>query len=204
MNVARPIISASAQRPPACHRPRRRKARRRPHRPRRLGAGAAGSGHQYSEKGADTCLGCHDEDADTATFTTAAIFKTRMRTAATRMRRSAPAACSARPATAPAPGTRPRAATRSSTINSFKASSFLTVAERNAAVPRAATRTSARTGWHASAHERSAWPAPIATSCTPSATPCWPRPTSPTSASTATRSSAPISRSRRRIRCASA
>ena len=34
-------------------------------------------GTQYSEKGADTCLYCHDSDADTATHTTAALFKSK-------------------------------------------------------------------------------------------------------------------------------
>src|SRR5512146_2909866 len=40
-------------------------------------ADVVGMGTQYSEKGADTCLGCHDEEADTLTFTTAGIFKNR-------------------------------------------------------------------------------------------------------------------------------
>src|SRR3954451_10695497 len=36
-----------------------------------------GQGTEYSEKGADTCLGCHDPDSDSPGFTTAAIFKTK-------------------------------------------------------------------------------------------------------------------------------
>src|SRR5262249_54255061 len=34
-------------------------------------------GDKYSEKGADTCLGCHDEESDTETFQVGGIFKTK-------------------------------------------------------------------------------------------------------------------------------
>ena len=40
-------------------------------------AAANAQGTQYSAKGADTCLECHDADNDTATFVTAGIFKNR-------------------------------------------------------------------------------------------------------------------------------
>ena len=57
------------------------------------------------------------------------------------------------------------------TINSFKPSSFLTVAERNAAclsVTRAVRATAGRPARTSAVR----WPAPIATSCTSSATRC--------------------------------
>ena len=71
------------------------------------------------------------------------------------MRRSAPAACSARPATGPAPSTPAKGSNKKQTINSFKANSFLSVNERNAACLDC-HQNQARTGWHAGAHERGA------------------------------------------------
>ena len=114
-----------------------------------------GMGTQYSEKGADTCLGCHDEEADTATFSTAAIFKTRH---AHRGDKHAPFGAGGLQCEAcHGPGAKHSAkgSNRKQTINSFKPSSFLSVAERNAACLDC-HQNQARTGWHAAAHERGA------------------------------------------------
>jgi DmsE family decaheme c-type cytochrome len=43
--------------------------------PAKAAAPSPGIGTQYSEKGADTCLYCHDAEADTNTFTNADLFK---------------------------------------------------------------------------------------------------------------------------------
>jgi DmsE family decaheme c-type cytochrome len=115
-----------------------------------------GAGTQYSEKGADTCLGCHDEEADTATFTTAAIFKTRH---AHRANKHSPFGAGGLQCEAcHGPGARHSVKGGSSsakkrTINSLKSDSFLPVAERNAACLQCHENRS-RTGWHVAAHER--------------------------------------------------
>jgi DmsE family decaheme c-type cytochrome len=111
-------------------------------------------GVEYSEKGADTCLGCHDAEADTATFTTASIFRTKH---AQRGDPHAPfgrgglqcEACHG-PGAGHATG---KGGKKTLTINSFKASSFLPVEARNE--PCLGCHSgSARSGWHASDHER--------------------------------------------------
>jgi DmsE family decaheme c-type cytochrome len=112
-----------------------------------------GAGTQYSENGADTCLGCHDAEADTATFTTAAIFKTPH---AHRGNKHAPFGAGGLQCEAcHGPGAKhsTKGSNKKQTINSFKPSSFLTVAERNAACLDC-HQSGARNGWQASAHER--------------------------------------------------
>jgi DmsE family decaheme c-type cytochrome len=113
----------------------------------------AGLGDQYSEKGADTCLNCHDEEADTASFTTAGIFKTRH---AQRRGAHAPFGpgglqCEA----CHGPGARhaTKGSKKTATTNSFKKSSFLPVQERNQACLDC-HQGGVRSGWHAGAHER--------------------------------------------------
>ena len=114
-----------------------------------------GLGTEYTEKGADTCLECHDQEADTASFTTAAIFKGRH---AQRGDKHAPfgvgglqcEACHG-PGAGHATG---KGGKKTLTIDSFKASSFLSVRERNDACL-GCHEGGARMGWHAGAHERS-------------------------------------------------
>src|SRR5207248_202356 len=85
-----------------------------------------GQGTEYSDKGADTCLGCHDEDSDSPGFSTASIFKTRH---AQRGNAHAPfgrgglqcEACHGPGARHSAKGSKKKL-----TINNFKANSFLT------------------------------------------------------------------------------
>jgi len=93
-------------------------------------SGAVGQGTQYTEKGADTCLGCHDEEADTATFKTAGIFRTKH---AQRGDKHAPFGpgglqCEA----CHGPGANHATGKKTGSINNFKASSFLPVETRNA------------------------------------------------------------------------
>jgi DmsE family decaheme c-type cytochrome len=112
-------------------------------------------GTEYSEKGADTCLGCHDEEADTATFTTAAIFKTRH---AHRGNKASPFGAGGLQCEAcHGPGGRhsTKGSNKKQTINSLKPNSFLPVAERNGACLQCHENRS-RSGWHAAAHERGA------------------------------------------------
>jgi DmsE family decaheme c-type cytochrome len=122
-------------------------------------AGAASAppviGTEYSEKGADTCLGCHDEEADTTTFTTAAIFKTRH---AHRGNKASPFGVGGLQCEAcHGPGGRhsTKGSDKKRSINSLKSNSFLPVAERNATCLQCHENRS-RTGWHAAAHERGA------------------------------------------------
>jgi DmsE family decaheme c-type cytochrome len=113
-----------------------------------------GLGTEYTEQGADTCLGCHDEEADTPTFTTAGIFKSRhgQRGDARSPFGAGGLQCEA----CHGPGARHAAkgGDRTLTINSFKSTSFLPVAQRNEFCLNC-HQDQARTGWHAGAHERS-------------------------------------------------
>ena len=130
----RPALGAG-ERP----RPRARRSRARQLRPRSAlaSSGAAGQGTEYTREGRRHLPGLprpgerhrdlqHRGDLQDA----------RTRSAATRTRRSAPAACSARPATARAPATRRKGSKKTLTINSFKANSFLTSVEAQRALPR--------------------------------------------------------------------
>src|SRR5438552_4319805 len=112
-----------------------------------------GQGTEYSEKGADTCLGCHDEESDAPPFSTAAIFKTRH---AHRGDARAPfgrgqlqcEACHGPGARHAAKGSKKKL-----TINNFKASSFLTPQERNQPCL-ACHQDQTRSAWHVGAHDR--------------------------------------------------
>jgi len=122
--------------------------------PRAGGSADAGPGTQYSEKGADTCLGCHDEEADTATFTTAGIFKGRH--AHRRDARTPFGAGGLQCEACHGPGARHSVKGGSGkklNINSLKADSFMSVEQRNAPCLEC-HQGSARTAWHAGAHER--------------------------------------------------
>lgn len=115
-------------------------------------AAAPGMGTEYTEKGADTCLSCHDPESDSVGFSTAAIFKT-----AHARRGNAHAPFGAGQLQCEAchgPGGR-HAATKGGkdTINSFKPSSFLTVPQRNEACLSCHT-DQMRSAWHVGAHDR--------------------------------------------------
>lgn len=105
---------------------------------------------QYSDEGADTCLGCHDDVS--ATYSAGAIFKTKH---AFRKDARAPFGpgglqCEA----CHGPGARHAASKNPESINSLKRTSSQTAQERSAPCL-ACHQAGARIGWHASSHERS-------------------------------------------------
>lgn len=108
-------------------------------------------GTQYSDKGADTCLYCHDEDSDTATFTTAAVFKSKH---ARRGNSHAPFGkgglqCEA--CHGPGYNHSIKDSKKIPTINSQKADSFMSPAQRNEPCL-ACHQDTTRNAWHAGAH----------------------------------------------------
>jgi len=116
-------------------------------------AADSGPGTQYSEKGADTCLYCHDDEADTATHTTAGIFKSKH---ARRGDAHSPFGkgglqCEA----CHGPGGRHsvKDSKKLLTINSQKADSFMPAAQRNEPCL-SCHKGTARNAWHAGAHGR--------------------------------------------------
>ena len=114
---------------------------------------AAGSGTEYSDKGADTCLNCHDAEADTATFTTAAIFKTKHAHRRNARAPFGPGALQCEACHGPGERHSAKGSKKTATTNSFKPNSFLTVAQRNQPCLDC-HQGNARTGWHGGAHER--------------------------------------------------
>src|SRR6188768_2735144 len=105
---------------------------------------------QYSEKGADTCLECHDDV--TPGYSGAAIFKGKH---GHRMDKRAPFGpgglqCEA----CHGPGARHAASKNPESINSLKPTSSQTPQERSQPCL-ACHQAGARIGWHASSHERS-------------------------------------------------
>jgi DmsE family decaheme c-type cytochrome len=113
-----------------------------------------GQGTEYTEKGADTCLGCHDPESDTETFTAAAIFKTKHAQRRDKHGPFGPGGLQCEACHGPGAGhATGKGGKKTLTINSFKASSFLTVEQRNQSCLNCHSGR-ARTGWHASAHEQ--------------------------------------------------
>jgi DmsE family decaheme c-type cytochrome len=105
--------------------------------------------NQYSERGADTCLECHDDES--ASYSAAALFKSKH---AHRGDKRSPFGqgglqCEA----CHGPGALHARSKRASAINSLKADSKQTAEQRNQACL-GCHQGSARTAWHASAHER--------------------------------------------------
>ncbi len=114
---------------------------------------AAGLGTKYSEKGADTCLDCHDAESDSVNFDTAAIFKT-----AHARRRDAhapfgPGGLQCEACHGPGANHSDKSISKTPPINNFKASSLLTVTERNQ-ICLGCHQGRSRTAGHAGAHDR--------------------------------------------------
>jgi len=104
---------------------------------------------QYSDEGADTCLGCHDDVS--STYSAGAIFKTKH---AFRKDARAPFGpgglqCEA----CHGPGARHAASKNPDSINSLKRTSSQTPQERSQPCL-GCHQAGARIGWHASSHER--------------------------------------------------
>jgi DmsE family decaheme c-type cytochrome len=104
---------------------------------------------QYSPKGADTCLGCHDDES--ATYAAAAIFKTKHGHRGDKRAPFGPSGlqCEA----CHGPGALHARNKKGSAINTFKPDSKLSLDERNQ-VCLACHEGTSRTGWHAGAHQR--------------------------------------------------
>jgi DmsE family decaheme c-type cytochrome len=104
---------------------------------------------QYSKEGADTCLGCHDEED--ANYAASTIFKSRH---AHRGDKRAPFGAGGLQCEAcHGPGALHARNKKAESINSLKADSSQPVAQRNQTCL-GCHENAARTGWHASAHER--------------------------------------------------
>jgi DmsE family decaheme c-type cytochrome len=103
----------------------------------------------YSATGADTCLGCHDDE--TATYSASALFKTKH---AHRNDKRSPFGVGGLQCEAcHGPGAAHAKNKKSTSINTFKADSMLPLEARNATCL-SCHEGSARTAWHAGAHER--------------------------------------------------
>lgn len=105
---------------------------------------------EYSPKGADTCLECHDEDE--GHYKAAAIFKSPH--AQRGDKRSPFGAGGLQCEACHGPGALHAKTKRASAINSLKASSSQPVAQRNQ-VCMSCHQGSTRNAWHGGAHERS-------------------------------------------------
>jgi DmsE family decaheme c-type cytochrome len=111
---------------------------------------AAPAADAYTKEGADTCLGCHDDE--TAGYSGSALFKTKH---AARTDKRAPFGpgglqCEA----CHGPGAAHAKNKKAASINTFKADSKATLTERNQ-ICMSCHAGSSRNAWHAGAHERS-------------------------------------------------
>jgi DmsE family decaheme c-type cytochrome len=113
-------------------------------------APAKGQGSEYSAKGADTCLGCHDEES--ATFSAAAIFKSKHAHRGNARAPFGPGGLQCEACHGPGANHAAKGSKKKLTINSFKKDSFLPVEVRNQACL-ACHEGGTRSAWHAGAHE---------------------------------------------------
>lgn len=107
--------------------------------------------HEYSEKGADSCLNCHDEDADTATFKTAGIFKNRHGSRRDARAPFGPGNLQCEACHGPGGRHAVKGSKKTTTTNSLKKTSFLPPAKRNEACL-SCHQGGLRNSWHAGAH----------------------------------------------------
>jgi DmsE family decaheme c-type cytochrome len=103
----------------------------------------------YSEEGADTCLGCHDDES--ATYSASALFKTKH--AARGDKRSPFGVGGLQCEACHGPGALHARNKKAASINTFKPDSKASLQERNA-ICMTCHEGSTRTAWHAGAHER--------------------------------------------------
>jgi DmsE family decaheme c-type cytochrome len=104
---------------------------------------------QYSKEGADTCLGCHDDE--TAAYSAKAIFSTRH--AHRGDKRSPFGAGGLQCEACHGPGATHARTKKAAAINSMKADSAVPAEQRNQ-VCLSCHEGTTRTAWHAGAHER--------------------------------------------------
>ena len=110
-------------------------------------------GTQYSEKGADTCLYCHDEDSDTAKHTTSALFKSKHARRGDAHGPFGKGGLQCEACHGPGANHSIKDSKKIPTINSQKADSFMPAAQRNEACLSCHKGTT-RNAWHAGAHGR--------------------------------------------------
>ena len=111
-------------------------------------------GTQYSEKGADTCLYCHDEESDSAKFTTGGVFKTRHARRGDKHGPFGPGGLQCEACHGPGANHSIKDSKKIPTTNSQKSNSFLLAAQRNQPCLEC-HQDQARTAWHAGAHSSS-------------------------------------------------
>ncbi|MEY2689324.1 MAG: hypothetical protein RL375_3523 [Pseudomonadota bacterium] len=106
---------------------------------------------QYSTKGADSCLECHDADNDTATHTTALIFKSRHGQRGNAKAPFGPGGlqCEA----CHGPGARHSLKGDPKATSSLKPNSFMSVAQRNEPCL-SCHQDNKRNAWHSGGHDR--------------------------------------------------
>lgn len=110
-------------------------------------------GNQYTAKGADTCLDCHDPDSDTATFTTAGIFKSKHARRGDPRAPFGPGGLQCEACHGPGGMHVQKGSRKSATINNFEPDSIYSVQYRNNACL-TCHQGRARNAWHAGAHDR--------------------------------------------------
>lgn len=111
-------------------------------------------GTAYSEKGADTCLNCHDEESSDEKYQVKAIFQSRHGQRGHARSPFAPGGLQCEACHGPGARHSQKDSNKLTTTNSFKADSFLGVAERNQACL-GCHQDQTRNAWHGSAHDRS-------------------------------------------------
>lgn len=104
----------------------------------------------YSEKGADTCLECHDDE--TATYSGSALFKGKHAHRRDARAPFGPGGLQCESCHGPGARHSAKGSNKKATINSLKADSDRPVAERNGQCL-SCHQNSSRTAWHAGAHD---------------------------------------------------
>jgi DmsE family decaheme c-type cytochrome len=114
-----------------------------------LAIAQANAAAEYTKEGADTCLGCHDDES--ATYSASALFKTKHAQRGNQRAPFGPAGlqCEA----CHGPGAAHAKNKKAASINTFKPDSKVSLTSRNQ-ICMSCHEGSARTGWHAGAHER--------------------------------------------------
>jgi len=106
---------------------------------------------EYTQKGADTCLSCHDDESPG--YSAAAIFSSKHGQPADKRSPFGAGGLQCEACHGPGAQHSAKGSKKKLSINSFKADSYLPVAQRNQACLSCHEGTS-RTGWHAGTHER--------------------------------------------------
>lgn len=112
----------------------------------------AGMGTEYSAKGADTCLGCHDDESPS--YSAKALFKGKHAHRGDKRSPFGAGGLQCEACHGPGAAHSAKGSKKNLTTNSFKADSFLTVDERNQPCL-GCHQDQSRNAWHGGAHDRS-------------------------------------------------